>query len=229
MPIYSYHIKKSRIASQWIKNRVVYSNVKFSSHFGGIKMRLFVGIELPENIIAELYSLQNYLRKKVRKGRFPTKDNLHLTLQFLGETSEGRIEDIIRSLQTVAKANFSFKLSFNEHVGSFGYKTPVRVVWVGIKGEVAALLQLQSSIAGSMQELGFPAESRVYHPHITLARDAEFIDNNFLRDQEKEELDMGQLSCFKVDHFCLLSSKVEQGKRIYDTVETFKLLNIDAE
>lgn len=82
-------------------------------------MRLFIGIEPPENIIAELYSLQNQLRKKVRRGRFPSKDNLHLTLQFLGETLESRVEDIIRSLQTVEKMNFPFKLSFNAHLGFF--------------------------------------------------------------------------------------------------------------
>ena len=192
-------------------------------------MRLFIGIALPENIIGELYSLQNQLRKKVRRGRFPSKDNLHLTLQFLGETSESRVEDIIRSLQAVAKVNFPFKLSFNAHLGSFGYKNPVRVVWVGVNGEMAALLQLQTSIVGSMQELGFPAESRVYHPHITLVRDADFIDNDVLWDQEKGEFDIEQLSCFNIDHFCLLSSNVEQGKRIYDIVETFKLMHIDAE
>lgn len=192
-------------------------------------MRLFVGIELPENIITELYSLQNQLRKKVGRGRFPAKDNLHLTLQFLGETPEGRVEDITRLLQTVAKVNFPFKLSFNPHLGSFGHKNPVRVVWVGIKGEVAALLQLQTSIVGSMQELGFPAEGRAYHPHITLVRDADFIDNDFLWDQERGEFDIGQLSCFNIDHFCLLSSNVEQGKRIYNIVETFKLMDTDAE
>lgn len=190
-------------------------------------MRLFIGIELPENSIAELYSLQNQLREKVRRGRFPSKHNLHLTLQFLGETSESRVEDIIRLLQTVAKVNFPFKLSFNAHLSSFGHKNPVPVVWVGVKGEVAALLQLQTSIVGCMQELGFPAESRAYHPHITLARDADFIDKDFLLDQEKGEFDIGQLSCFNIDHFCLLSSNVEQGKRIYNRVETFKLIDID--
>ncbi|GMA98647.1 RNA 2',3'-cyclic phosphodiesterase [Pelosinus sp. IPA-1] len=192
-------------------------------------MRLFIGIELPENIIAELHSLQNLLRKKVRRGRFPSKDNLHLTLQFLGETSERKVEDIIRSLQTVSKLNFPFKLSFNTHLGSFGHKNPVRIVWVGVKGKVAALLQLQTSIVGSMQELGFPAESRDYHPHITLARDVDFIDKDFLLDQERGEFDMGQLSCFKIDNFCLISSNVEQGKRIYNIVETFKLIETDAE
>ncbi|AIF49647.1 RNA 2',3'-cyclic phosphodiesterase [Pelosinus sp. UFO1] len=190
-------------------------------------MRLFIGIELPEQIIAELHSLQNLLRKKVRRGRFPSKHNLHLTLQFLGETSENRIEDIIRLLQTVAKVNSPFKLSFNAHLGSFGHKNPVRVVWVGVKGEMEVLLQLQTSIVGRMQELGFPAETRGYHPHVTLARDVDFIDKDFLLDQEEGEFDIGQLSCFNIDHFCLLSSNVEQGKRIYNIVETFKLIDTD--
>lgn len=188
-------------------------------------MRLFIGIKLPENSIAELYSLQDLLRKKVRKGRFPSKNNLHLTLQFLGETSESKVEDIIRLLQAVAKVNSPFKLSFNAHLGSFGHKNLVRVVWVGVEGDVATLLQLQTNIVENMQELGVPAESRGYHPHITLARDVDFIDKDFLLDQGRGEFDIG--SCFNIDHFCLLSSNVEQGRRIYNIVETFKLIEID--
>lgn len=99
--------------------------------------------------------------------------------------------------------------------GSFGNENPVRVVWVGVNGEVEALLQLQTSIVGSMQELEFPVESRAYHPHITLVRNADFIDNDVLWDQERGEFNIEQLSCFNIDHFCLLSSNVEQGKRVY--------------
>jgi len=72
--------------------------------------------------------------------------------------------------------------------------------------------------------LGFSAESRVYHPHNTLVRNVDFIDNDVLFDQERGEFNIEQLSCFNIDHFCLLSSKVEQGKRIYDIVETFNLI-----
>ncbi len=49
-------------------------------------MRLFIGIHFPEDIIDRINLLQGELRSKIKGGRFPVRENMHLTLQFLGET-----------------------------------------------------------------------------------------------------------------------------------------------
>ena len=77
-------------------------------------MRLFIAIEFPDNVIGELQSLQCEVQKKVCSGRFMTKESLHLTLYFLGETPENKLPEIMRTLELIAKNNRSFTLSFSE-------------------------------------------------------------------------------------------------------------------
>jgi 2'-5' RNA ligase len=54
--------------------------------------------------------------------------------------------------------------------GSFGPRRAPRVLWIGLDGDVAALLALQSRLAAGLNEAGFPLEDREFRPHVTLAR-----------------------------------------------------------
>jgi len=185
-------------------------------------MRLFIGIEFQQDILERLYFLQNELRNHMRSGRFPDKDNLHLTLQFFGDTPANRVKDIIQVLAGVARNNRAFMLSFGQ-LGYFGQGNPIRVVWLGLNGDLKALRRLQAGIVLSMQELGFKDERRAYSPHITLAREADFAGNEGMLDRGQIQLDIGQLPAFYVSKFSLISSSVEQGKRIYRALATFTL------
>jgi len=109
-------------------------------------MKLFIGIEFQPEILDKLYSLQNKLREKVRTARFPARENLHLTLQFLGQTPEEAVEAIKHSLKTVALGNRPFALSFGAELGYFGPAGQVRVVWLGMKDDFSVLLELQKNI-----------------------------------------------------------------------------------
>ncbi len=188
-----------------------------------------MGIEFQESVIDRLYSLQNEIRKVVGKGRFPSRENLHLTLQFLGETPENRIQDIVRSLEPVARAQEPFWLSFTDRLGYFGQQNPVRVAWLGIAGELSALLRLQENIAAKMQGLGFPEGSRPYHPHITLVREADFINRNDLLKNGWIDFQVGTFPKICVQQFSLLASCLEQGIRVYRPLATLKFDRDDLE
>jgi 2'-5' RNA ligase len=187
-------------------------------------MRLFIGIKFEENIIAGLYSLQNEIRKLVKSGKFPTRENLHLTLHFLGETPENRIKEISESLSAVSKAHRPFLLSFSDQLGYFGQTNPVRVVWLGMKGNCTALVQLQASIAAAMNGPGVAQlEGRAYEPHVTLAREANFINSGILLKNKRIECSFETVPVICVSQFTLFSSNVGQGKLVYRTVESFQL------
>ena len=186
-------------------------------------MRLFVGIEFDGAVIERLYSIQNELRAKVNRGRFPSRNNMHLTLHFLGEVADGKVHAIVSSLEKVALTYQPFVFSFNKQLGYFGHSNPARVVWVGIDGDHSKLLQLQSLVSSAMQRLGFPGESRAYHPHVTLAREADFISIALLRERGRIEYDIGPLPPVHVNCFSLISSSLEQGKRIYRPLATLEL------
>ena len=186
-------------------------------------MRLFIGVDFPSMVVDELCSLQNKIRSLVRGGRFPARDNLHLTLHFLGETPESRIDDIRQVLTVVASRQASFQVSVGDRLGYFGSPNPVRVVWVGMKGDVSALSAIQADVATAMSELGFAAEERAYKPHITLARDAFFLQSEVNLKNGAINLPVTPFPLMRIEQFALISSEIDQGRRRYRPLAVFRL------
>lgn len=181
-------------------------------------MRLFVGIEFSDEIIDQLLMVQDDIRRQAKCGRFVGRPNLHLTLQFLGEVSVEKVEPIVQALQKASQKHRAFSLALKE-VGSFRSGNAFRVIWVGIDGEKQKLIELQKDTSVFLDEVGFPQEKRPYKPHITLGRNVEFADK-VLFEQFSNRLPQ---SYFFVDKISLIESKVENGKRIYQSLYSFPL------
>lgn len=181
-------------------------------------MRLFVGIEFPNNIIMELLKIQKLIRSQATRGRFVAGENLHLTLQFLGEVPPERIGVLEERLRMTAKRHRPFTLALQD-TGSFGKSNPLRVVWVGFNGDLSKLEYLHGGIADSLAAVGYPQERKPYQPHVTLGREVELLKPGLLQGfgQEIEKLS------FTVERFALIKSTVENGKRIYSPMYTFAL------
>lgn len=184
-------------------------------------MRLFIAIEFPDNVIGELQSLQCEIQKKVSSGRFMTKENLHLTLYFLGETTETKIPEIMRTLEVIAKNNRPFRLSFSEQLEYFGQKNPVRVLWLGVNADLTVLQSLQTIIAVSMRKMGFVNDAGSYTPHITLARQAHFLDCGLLQDYGKIDFLARHIPDMLANSFSLVASNRENGESVYKTIAKF--------
>lgn len=100
--------------------------------------------------------------------KWAEKDNLHLTLKFLGDTLPSQVDEISEELNQVAKMSsaFSFRL---QGLGFFKNRGMPRVLFVHItEGEV--LQKLATEIDNRMANLGFQPEKRPFKPHLTLAR-----------------------------------------------------------
>ncbi len=136
-----------------------------------MKKRLFIALGASE--VAE--AAQVYL-KKLRinfKDReidvlWTPVDNWHITLHFLGETSAGKITEIIQRLKKVCETSPPFKLKISDF-GAFPDPHEARVVWMGVQRS-QALLDLQSAIENSLAEMGFAPEDKDYWPHLTVGR-----------------------------------------------------------
>lgn len=186
-------------------------------------MRLFVAIELPEELRGEIVILQGKLREQVRRGRFPAPEHLHLTVHFLGETPEQLVEDVGRALGEAAAASQPFRLAWGRQLRYFGPAKQARVVWLGCRGEVAALKQLQRRMAAALEPLGFAAEARPYEPHLTLAREAEFLLPGMLQPQGRLALAAGPLPKLTVERVALFASTFAQGKLVHRAIRFFPL------
>jgi 2'-5' RNA ligase len=94
-------------------------------------MRCFVAIDLPEHIKARIFHEIEILKQQgLVSGKFVEKENLHLTLKFLGELTEKQIKDIGEKLSEISFNKFKVSLS---EIGVFPDKNFVKVLWVGLE------------------------------------------------------------------------------------------------
>ncbi len=133
-------------------------------------LRLFVACELPAEALAALTQVQSELRERgAGRLRWVRPEGIHLTLKFLGAVSPEKAQQVIEALATAITEPFTLNLRF-DRLGSFGGRLRLRVLWVGLAGDVGALASLAATVEKALGPLGFPRENRPFAPHLTLAR-----------------------------------------------------------
>ena len=133
-------------------------------------MRLFVAIEFSETEKDEIYHSVEQLKETAEGGNFTKKENLHLTLVFIGETAKAA--NARRALKQVAFAPFLLELTGRIGVFKRGNKG---IYWMEIK-ESASLKKLQKAVAAALETFGFCLEKRPFVPHLTLGREVPLLE-----------------------------------------------------
>lgn len=126
-------------------------------------MRLFIGIPLADEVTRELSDLVSGLQRPGDDLRWSNPESWHITLQFLGSTTEPQFACLFPQLHTITAPPFNIAL---ENVGFFDR---AGVFFAGVQLSLP-LLHLQQQVTAATAYCGFEAEDRPYHPHITLAR-----------------------------------------------------------
>jgi 2'-5' RNA ligase len=134
-------------------------------------IRTFVAIELDDALLTVLRQVQDELKRApvARQARWVAQTGIHLTLKFLGDVSSDRIPEITQAIERGCRSSAPFRISLSA-AGFFPNAQRLRVVWVGVDGDVQMLLQLQRAVESELNALGFAPESRGFQPHLTLAR-----------------------------------------------------------
>ncbi len=131
--------------------------------------RAFVALQLDEPTRAAVAAEIERLRPLSRAVAWVPAQNLHLTLKFLGEQSDGRLADAIIALEEAAAGRGPFSLTLHG-LGAFpGLERP-RILWVGVAEGALDVRALQSEVEGALDRRGFSRESRPWHPHLTIGR-----------------------------------------------------------
>ncbi len=100
--------------------------------------------------------------------KWDTPDKFHITLKFLGNVDLGKVTELSESLAAVTSQTVSFQLLYNI-LGAFPDLVHPKVIWVGAQMN-NVLSSLQHAIELACAGLGFPTDTRAFHPHITLGR-----------------------------------------------------------
>jgi len=175
-------------------------------------MRVFVALELPENIKNEIIKLQREIEKlNLMKGKLIEKENLHLTLKFLGEIGNDKVREIENKLKKIRFNKFEVEL---DKIGVFS-ENFIRIVWVSLSGE--KLFELQKAIDDILESI-FDREER-FMAHITVARPKSVNNKSkFIEEIKKVKFDNKK---FLVDRVYLKSSELKPQGPVYANL--FKL------
>ncbi len=174
--------------------------------------RLFAALAIPDDIAPSLARIQ----AGVPGARWQTREQLHLTLRFIGEV-DGRgaaaIHDAFQGIEAPA-----FELALHG-TGAFGAKHP-HALWVGVRPN-EALLHLQRKIETAVQRAGLAPDRQKYTPHVTLARlrgaplgrVMDYLTDHALYDSAP----------FAVNGFILYSSLLTSDGSIYRAEHAYRL------
>ncbi|MCX5702566.1 MAG: RNA 2',3'-cyclic phosphodiesterase [Candidatus Omnitrophica bacterium] len=132
-------------------------------------MRAFIAIELSQEIKDSLSQLQERLKSSQADVKWVSPQNIHLTLKFLGEVDESKLEKIGEILETLKadKTPFYMRLS---SVGAFPKTNYPRVIWAGIDKGDTETKEIAKFLEEKIAKLGIPAEDRPFSSHITIGR-----------------------------------------------------------
>ncbi|MFB6173057.1 MAG: RNA 2',3'-cyclic phosphodiesterase [Halobacteriales archaeon] len=133
-------------------------------------MRLFVSVDLPDGFASAVAAIQDELRGASGLNvTDPTQ--AHVTLKFLGEVEEARLEEVEDALEAaVEDAGVApFEATYGG-LGAFPSEEYIRVVWLGVREGTEALTRLQEAIEERTLALGFEPADHEFTPHVTLAR-----------------------------------------------------------
>jgi 2'-5' RNA ligase len=147
-------------------------------------IRTFVAVELDGAMKRGLTQVQDVLKRAPagRLVRWVAPTGIHLTLKFLGDVSSDRIAELTEALKRACRSSMPFQVGLTQ-AGFFPDAHRLRVVWVGVGGEVENLLRLQRAVEDELNAVGFRPEGRGFQPHLTLGR-----VRDFARAAEREEL-----------------------------------------
>ncbi len=192
-------------------------------------MRLFIALDLPEAWKRALETLQRDLQSAIAarlsanvRPRWVRPEGIHLTLKFLGETPADRLESLTAALAQAVTIEPAFDLTL-VRVGAFEQRRAPRVILATISVQGRALIDLYERIETWLAAAGWPRETRTFHPHLTLARLPDAMDDATCR----AVADMAnafaspEAPVWHVDRVHLIRSHLGPGGARYESLAAF--------
>ncbi len=193
-----------------------------------MKRRVFIAINLPEEIKEELSSCREEINKffssfgdNFQPIRWTKKENLHITLAFLGYLDDNKIKKVEDILAEISQEASSFLVELSEICyGPKNEKIP-RMVWaIGNKSKYFS--ELKEKLDKELQEkISFHLEKRDFLPHITLGRIRKW-QWKAIKPEERPEVEKNISLKFRVKSIELMESHLKRGGPEYTVIKSFQ-------
>jgi 2'-5' RNA ligase len=180
-------------------------------------MRLFAGLDLPQDVVRNLEQLLDQIRPTATISWSPPS-NLHITTKFIGEWPEERVDEVKEALAGLpSRPAIPVQI---RRVGFYPNPHSPRVFWCGV--EAPGLDVLAADTDRATAALGIESEKRAFSPHLTLARIKERGDLQPLR-EAIVALPSLEFGSFAADAFFLYRSQPRRSGSVYTKLAEFPL------
>ncbi len=182
-------------------------------------MRVFFSVEVPDEIKDNIEKLIGGL--KLGPIKWINKKNMHITLKFLGNVEDEKIESLEDTVAKLVKDFGSIKIGFGGF-GAFPDPKHPRVIWSGINGGAGKLKELANKIEDALSQQGYGEEEREFSPHLTIGRIKENIDIEALSHfiEKNEHTDLGS---FEAKDISLMKSTLMKSGPVYEELKQIRL------
>ena len=170
-------------------------------------LRLFIAIDLPSDLSRKI----GEVRQKIKGVRWVNEEQIHLTLNFLGDTAAEKFAALKNILPGIRFSTFQLKTT---GCGFFPNTKRPSVFYLGLE-ENTELFQLKENLDRELSALGIACENRKFVPHITLARIKFRMTNSDINDlQSMAEKLAGKV--FEVNTVFLFSSQLLNSGAVHN-------------
>ncbi|WP_297417835.1 RNA 2',3'-cyclic phosphodiesterase [Thermococcus sp.] len=182
-------------------------------------MRAFIAIEVGDEVRSNLLKAQERIGTKSAKIKFVERENLHVTLKFLGEIDDATVEEVKKALAEIAKRHKKHRVRV-KGIGVFPNPNYVRVIWAGVEND-EGIKAIATDVEREMRRLGFKKE-KDFVAHITIGR-VKFVRDKLELAMALKDLANEDFGEFNVEAIELKKSTLTPKGPIYETVARFEL------
>jgi 2'-5' RNA ligase len=184
-------------------------------------IRAFIGIKIPEEITEKIDSFSKEKLKNIKNIKRVEKENLHITLKFLGEITEDEAEKLKEELKKISFVKFQIKI---KGIGVFPSISNPKVIWIGGESEKIQMLKREIDLCIKNSQININQENdKPFVIHITIGRIKKEVEKESEKIKQliKENLEFGE---FSAEEFILFQSVLTPNGPIYKVLEKFPLL-----
>jgi len=187
-------------------------------------MRVFIAIQLPEAVKNKLYFLQNKLREDKENISWVNPSNIHLTLKFIGEITDNKLQEIIKGAESALQGSLQFNITI-ANLGVFPDPGHPRIIWAGIKEGNTEIIKLACALEESLERIGITREKREFFCHITLGRVKSLINTPGLtaRIKELNNVLSNEDIAFEAKRITVFRSKLKSNGPVYEALKELNL------
>ncbi len=187
-------------------------------------MRTFIAIQLPQEIKGALSRIQEKLKSSGADVKWVAWQNIHLTLKFLGEIDDKKLDKVVYILEDIAKIKNPFPIRISS-IGAFPNVNRPRVIWVGIDKGDSQTKEIARELEEKIAKVGIPSEDRPYSSHITIGRVRSVLNRERLVQDLKTLIDkLGQENMeFFASSITIFKSTLTPKGPIYEVLKEANL------